>query len=304
MTFCVDGALTEPLAGTAPHRRVWALVEHPGPWGREAVVDAPWPTLPSGESFGQRLAALTDAADVRVVLARRPDRAGREGHGDGDADGPTTVVLAAARHPSDGGGWIGTTTLPRRTDLLDLDWAGAAAAAGRPDGWSDPGPVWGVCTHGTRDACCARLGRPLAQAFAQVCPDGTWEISHSGGHRFAGVAFAVAEGLLYGRVGPDDVDALEKARADGVLVRDRLRGAVYRTPAQQAAEAALREHLAQDRLDAVVHLDGDAASRWQADGGTWRVDVVQQAIPDRPASCGKPAEPASAWVATGVHRQG
>lgn len=279
---CVDGALAEPLAGTAPHRPVWALVEHPGPWGREAVVDAPWPQ----DGFGPALHARFDAAGVRAVLARRP--------GTGERGAPARPAVVLARYGDDA--WTATTRLSAPSDLLDLDWGTLAAAPAAPVGWTDPGPVWGVCTHATRDACCARLGRPLAQAFAALVPDGAWEISHSGGHRFAGVAIDVTHGRLYGRVGPDDAAALVAAQAGGRVVRHLLRGAVHRTPADQAAEAALRDHLGEDRLDAVTGGAGSWTHR-TTDGRTtsWRVEVDEVPIDPRPASCGKAPEPASAW---------
>ena len=279
---CVDGALAEPLAGTAPHRPVWALVEHPGPWGREAVLDAPWPQ----DGFGSALQARFDAAGVRAVLARRP--------GTRERGAPARPAVVLGRYGD--GRWTATTTLAAPSDLLDLDWTALAAGAAPPAGWTAPGPVWGVCTHATRDACCARLGRPLAQAFAALVPDGTWEISHSGGHRFAGVALDLARGLVYGRVAPSDVPALVAAQRDGRVVRHLLRGAVHRSPADQAAEAALRDHLGEDRLDAVTGGDGT----WTAGSTTWHVDVVEEPIAPRPASCGKPAEPATAWRAVKV----
>ncbi|MBI4940216.1 MAG: sucrase ferredoxin [Actinobacteria bacterium] len=294
--FCVDGAAAEPLAGTAPHRPVWALVEHPGPWGREAVLDAPWPD----DGAGAALAALTDAAGVRVVLGRRP--------GAGERGAPPRPAVVLARYGP--GGWAATTTLDAPADLLDLDWAGLAAAPSAPAGWSDPGPVWGICTHGTRDACCARLGRPLAQAFADLEPAGTWEISHSGGHRFAGVALDLAAGLVYGRVGTADAATLVRAHDEGRVVRHLLRGALHRTPPAQAAEAALRDHLDEDRLAALTLLDETAApgggqvSTWRhatADGATtWRVTVAEEPLPPRPASCGKAPEAASAWRSVSV----
>jgi hypothetical protein len=161
-----------------------------------------------------------------------------------------------------------------------------------------------VCTHGTRDACCARLGRPLAQAFAALEPAGTWEISHSGGHRFAGVALDLAGGLAYGRVGVTDAAALVDARRGGRVVTRLLRGALYRTPAAQAAESALREHLGEDRVDALAlsttSADGATTTWRHRDGAAWTVACVEEAIAARPASCGKQAEPASAWRAVSL----
>ncbi len=300
---CVDGAGLEPLAGTAPHRPVWALVEHPGPWGREAVLDAAW------DVPGERLQSAFDAAGVRVVLARRH---GREGRRAGQDDG-TRVILARCGP----GGWAARATVDGAAGLLGLDWAAALAGSpdgGIPAGWVDAGHVWAICTHGTRDACCARLGRPLAAAFDAEDPDGTWEISHSGGHRFAGVAIAFPEGLVYGRVSPHDAAVLHEARARSEVVPHLLRGAVHLGPQQQAAQAALRDHLGEPGLQALTPLDGPEGlsraglSRWRHDPQTgpstrWQVEVTERPLADRPASCGKRSEPATAWVATSVSRE-
>jgi len=309
---CSVAAAQEPLAGTAPHRRVWALVEHPGPWGRDAVPDAPWPGDTPG--FGKALQAAFDDADIRPLLGRRVGRVGQ-------AAAPGQHVVLARTGP---GGWAAGLDLDSADQLLDLPWDllrdREQSPAGQVPGWTHTGRVWGICTQGTRDACCARLGRPLAAAFDAVDPHSTWEISHSGGHRFAGVVLALPEGLVYGRVAPDDVDALTQARDGERVVRRLLRGAVHLSPAQQCAEAALRERLDDDRLAALVPLDasldaslgapdataaGGVTTFWEyrpADGppSWWQVDVAEVAIADRPASCGKPAEPARAWTVTGV----
>ena len=38
-----------------------------------------------------------------------------------------------------------------------------------------------VCTHGTRDACCAVRGRPIVAALARALPEQVWECTHLGG---------------------------------------------------------------------------------------------------------------------------
>ena len=286
---CVLTAAAEPLAGTAPHRRVWALVEHPGPWGRDAVLDAPWPT----PSFGAALHAVVDAADVRLVLARRPGR-----RLTGTAPARPTVIVAVVGP----GGWAGALRLDGPAAVTGLDWRALAAARSRPAGWEDSGEVWAVCTHGTRDTCCAVLGSPLAAALHVAGAAATWEISHSGGHRFAGVLLALPEGLCYGRVQPGDVPELVAARARGAVVPRLLRGRMHLTYPLQAGEVALLAHLGSDGLDAVVPVfcEGEGpvvSSVWRrpAAGELWRVDVEQVPIPDRPGSCGKRPEPAVAW---------
>ncbi len=285
--FCSALARSEPLAGTAPHRPVWALVEHPGPWGRVAVEEAPWPVA----GLGARLAAAGEAAGIRLVLARRPQRRGSEVGVVDPADPlvPRQVLLARCGP----GGWLAARAVPT-ADLPDLDWAGLASSATPPAGWSAARAVWGVCTHGTRDACCARIGRPVAQAFEAADPGSVWEISHTGGHRFAGVAVALPSGQLYGRVTPGDVPPLVDAVAAGRTVDGLLRGEVHRPPADQVAVAALREHLGDDRIGALRRVGGV----WEhvARDGTpsrWEVDVVASAGPVRPTSCGGAAEPST-----------
>ncbi len=278
--FCSVLARAEPMAGTAPHRPVWALVEHPGPWGREAVIEAPWPV----PGLGDRLAAATEAAGVRLVLARRPRRRGSPVTrvDAADACAPRRVLLARCGP----GGWSAERLVPT-AQLPELDWAGLATRRTVPAGWTPTMPVWAVCTHGTRDACCARLGRPLAEAVEAATPGAVWEISHSGGHRFAGVALALPSGLLHGRVTPADAGHLVAAVRAGRVVDRLLRGEVHRPAEEQVAAASLRRHLADDRLASLTLL-GEEWEHVAEDGrrSRWRVTVAAEEGPVRPASCG------------------
>jgi (2Fe-2S) ferredoxin len=301
----------EPLAGTAPTRRTWLLVEHPGPWGREPMADAPWP-----DGLGAALAQATVATGVRMLAVRRHDA-----RPIGGPPAQPFVALALAGPQ----GWAVSRRLESPQQLRDLPLAELAAgrrpAAG--SGWADAGPLWGVCTQGTRDACCARLGRRIAEDLTALDPEHTWEISHSGGHRFAPVLLAWPEGLTYGRVPAERLGELVDARRQGRVVPDLLRGRVHQPEPEQAAELKLRSVLGLAALDAVRPAapptapgddavgSGDGAAGdgigadagngrlptwWQAGGRTWRVDVRRVGLPDRPASCGKAPEPASAWI--------
>ncbi len=316
---CTEASLAsgEPLAGSAPVQRGWVLVEHPGPWGRDPLRDAAWP-----DGIGARLAAAAAACGVKVLAARR-HRAQPVG---GLLDRPHVVLCWAGPD-----GWALTRQLatPEELDALPL---GELALGRRPDrwqdsGWRDPGQIWGVCTHGLRDACCARLGRPLARAITDDCAAGTWEVSHTGGHRLGAVVISLPEGVFYGRVGADRVPDLLAARRRGEVVTDLLRGRCHLTGPQQAAEAALRRHLGVSGLDGLDpapradpdradpdrtdpdRADPDRASRdgagsadagpirttWRVGGRLWAVDVHRIELPERPASCGKEPEPAWAW---------
>ncbi|HEY9828341.1 MAG TPA: sucrase ferredoxin [Stenomitos sp.] len=61
-----------------------------------------------------------------------------------------------------------------------------------------------VCTHGSRDRCCARFGKPIYHAARQIVAERAlpnlriWEASHIGGHRFAPTAIDFPEGRYYG----------------------------------------------------------------------------------------------------------
>ena len=121
-------------------------------------------------------------------------------------------------------------------------WTAASAVAG---------PLYAVCTHGKRDPCCARRGRPLARALRAARPDETWEIGHIGGHRFAATFLAFPHGLCFGRVpaarGPEIVAALEA----GEIVLEHFRGRAGDPPVVQAADVLVRRRLGLRGIDDV-----------------------------------------------------
>ena len=171
----------EPIIGTAPTDTEILLVECPGPWGREAVTDNRLP-----DAVRDHLGSL----DLKVFLLRRYD---------GSASPGTRVFLARA---TEVGYDVSGTVLDRPEDLMDLDLAGMPAY---------DGPLWLVCTNGKRDRCCAELGRPIAGLLSQEWPEGTWETTHLGGHRFSGTLLALPSGLTLGRL--DTATALAACEA-------------------------------------------------------------------------------------------
>jgi hypothetical protein len=242
----------EPVTGTASTVRAFLLIEHPGPWGVNALRDA---RLPDG--LGDSLARAASAARVRPLLVRRPDRANRP---------DTTRVFAAFAHPTRP--WLETTVLPDLHQLLDLDLT--ALGAGRSPGLTpSDATIFCVCTHGRHDACCAERGRPVATALAAAHPDDTWEVSHIGGDRFAGNMLVLPHGLYYGRLDAESSLAVAEAQAAGRLDLDHLRGRSSFAMPVQFAEIALRRHLDETRVDAVR-----LASRRVTDDMTDAVFVV------------------------------
>ncbi|MCW2739365.1 sucrase ferredoxin [Nocardioides sp.] len=238
MTFrCAAASLAreDDLAGTASTVRSFLLVEHGGSWGSDALRDA---RLPAG--LGEHLARSGRAANVRVLLVRRPGRR---------ADGTGARVFAARAAGPDS--WLETAALGSLDEVRDLDLA--ALGAGRSVGLArHDEPVIAVCTHGRHDACCAERGRPVALTLAAGRhADAVWECSHIGGDRFAGNVLVLPRGLYYGRVDPDSALAMADATADGRVSLDHLRGRSDLSMPVQAAEIDVRRRLGLTGLDDV-----------------------------------------------------
>jgi hypothetical protein len=229
-------AADESLAGTASTIRHWLLIEHPGPWGRDGLLDARLPA-----NVGRELRALEGKTGSRVLLIRRPDR------GAADDAGRVRCFAVDTRD-----GWLGSAVLDRIEDAARLDPRDRSSFRDDPDA----GPLFVVCTHGRRDPCCAERGRPLARALADSFPDRTWESTHVGGDRFAGNLVAFPHGLYFGRVDPGEAPAIARAYAEGrVGSLERYRGRSCDPFPAQAADRAVREHLGLDRIDDLAPVD-------------------------------------------------
>jgi hypothetical protein len=197
----------EPLAGSAPTDRELLLVEDAGPWGRAAVAESRLPD--------EVRAWLAGLEDVRVQLVRRP----------GGRSGPGVRVLRAVAGPD--GFDVRATTLERITDLPSLDPASMEPR---------PAPLWLVCTNGRRDRCCAEQGRPVAAALAERWPEGTWETTHLGGHRYAATLLALPSGHTLGRLDPASAVAACADLAAGLVPLGHSRGRAGLAPEEQVRE--------------------------------------------------------------------
>jgi hypothetical protein len=256
-------ALTEPQFGTASRVRGWVLLEQPGPWGREAVLESQL-----DRDLARALHRAAEAARVRLLLIRRSGR--RRGPGQS-----TTCFLA---HTSRRDRWLERRRLDDPAELLELDMA--KVTAGERPGFGDPvgEPVYLVCTNGRHDRCCATYGRPLALALAERHGDLVWESSHVGGDRFAGNLVCLPSGHYFGRVGPAEADRVLGLHRKGIIDLDHYRGCCIDPPAVQAAEWFARratgllgvddlDLLGRERLEAEV----EAVRFRLAGGGTARV---------------------------------
>ncbi|WP_406174262.1 sucrase ferredoxin [Streptomyces sp. NBC_00996] len=288
MSTCTTASrhLDEPLAGTAATARTWLLIEQPGPWGAEALTSSHLDPV-----LGRALEAAAEGSGVRIALIRRPGR-------HADCGTPSERHVYAA-HTTPGNAWLHSATTSDPEQALNLDFTSLgmgdphtfdAAFQGRPH---TGGPLALVCTNGKRDRCCALLGRPLAAQLATSRVEGTWEVTHLGGHRFSPTLLVLPYGYAYGRAEAHAVKEILQGVQEGRVITDGCRGRSAWERPGQAAELAVRRATGEHTADAltVVRTDG-AAPRWEVtvahiDGRLWRVIVAQGAsLPPRPESCG------------------
>lgn len=271
----------EIMAGTAQRASRWLLVEHPGPWARQALSSPPL-----DGPVGSRLAQTAAAYDAQVVLVRRP----------GDHRPPGVRRWFVVDHPS------GTAVGGEWTEVDDLGAAAEALASGaehpdaRPLGRAD---LILICTHGKRDVCCAQLARPVVTDLAARWPDRVWESSHLGGHRFAPTALMLPECVQYGRLDPAVAAGVVERHLAGEVDPAYLRGMTYLAPPAQAALAAVVRHTGPGFVGTELTVT-DGADGWsvavtgRVDGAVRTHQVVVRTEPGAPAIQSCSAEVAEA----------
>ena len=301
---CSDIAATEALAGTAPYRRVWFIIEQPGAWGADALTQS---DLPAG--FGEDLKRLLDGTDVGVALARRPDIASVERR-------TTRRRRLWLAHTSPGGVRMRAGSLDDIREVLKWDWQAVLRGELPPVGRRSADPVLFVCTNGKKDVCCALKAREIVDAL-RPDPELTgqvYESSHLTGHRFAPTALLLPTGHVYGRLDLERTRSVLNAAWSGQVVPEYLRGRTSLPGWAQSAEIAVRTsgHVtAADALDVVVLRNGkpmpatlnpafDTALTIQvrhADGRSWDVPVTAMELAERKVSCNGIPEPGVSWIA-------
>jgi hypothetical protein len=267
--FCaaVSSANAEPLAATASRIDNWIVLEYRGLWDRDVLGGS----LLSDELKGHLREQLHLLGPSRLLFVKKPDR------------------RAHVRRQV----WFGTSTpgaerfyhleVEHLNDLQDFDFAGSLAGEG-PPGVPLDHPLLVVCTHGKRDRCCAKNGRPLYDALRREAEaEWVWQSTHVGGDRFAGNVVVLPQALYYGRVEPGDAPGLLEAHAAGRVDLERYRGRAAYTFPVQAAEHAIREAEGLDGIGDLVFVrcarrDDDA---WRVrfrlpDGAQREVDVVAE----------------------------
>ena len=252
--LCADisSEAAEPLHATASRIDHWLLVEYTGLWSRDVLAGSSLPAAVKA-TLREQLAALPHA---RLLFIRRPERRASERR-------RVYVVRSKERETAAWGCEIGDYAELATIDLEAVfDGGGGVATA-------VPHPLLVVCTHGKRDRCCARYGRPLYERVREwVNEDWVWQSTHLGGDRFAGNLVCLPEGLYFGRVGADAWPLLDEYLAGRILL-ERYRGRSSHPFPAQAAERAVRETTG---LTGVGEVTVESTS--SAGDAAWRVRVV------------------------------
>lgn len=243
----------ESLAGTASRVTRWVVVEQPGAWGQDALVDSKL-----DEQIGRTLKSAGRRHGFRPLLMRRPGWRKPE-------DGRRVYLARTMRE----GGWIEQVDFEDPGALVRLDWG--ALDSSTPPGIGVPGPdaVHLVCTNGRHDPCCADQGRPVVRALDDAGVPEVWESTHLGGDRFAANIATLPIGVYHGRVEAEQAVGLLDDLSDGLVTLDRYRGRSCFSPLAQAAEHHVRLELGERR---VLGLRVAGAERRGEDGLTVRFD--------------------------------
>jgi hypothetical protein len=241
--FCADisAETAEPLTATASRIDHWILIEYRGLWSRD-VLDG---SLFSGSVKAALREQLETLPRSRLLFVRRPERRRRDGR-----------MVYIARSTEDGAALFGLE-VERPDDLAQLEVAALAEPVDHP--------LLVVCTHGKRDRCCARYGRPLYDRVSKEADEEwVWQSSHVGGDRFAGNLVTLPHGLYFGRVAARDVLPLLDEYHAGRIYLDRYRGrSCYPFPVQ-AAEHAVRSATNVTEIDGLrlVSSERSGSDRW------------------------------------------
>ena len=218
----VSMALEEPLFATASEAAAWLLVEQAGPWGHSALVESRL-----DPEVGAELQARTKKLGIKALLVKPAGR---------NAGGRRCFLGRSDQRAP----FLDEHHIEDDPDLLALDLEALARGERPAGGRPVDGPLYLVCTNSRRDACCARLGRPVAAALDEARPGRVWECSHLGGHRFAANLVCLPDGLWFGRLSQEDALAAAADYESGRIHLSHLRGNSSLAPAAQAADYYVR----------------------------------------------------------------
>ncbi len=212
MNFCSREALARhgALPGTGVRGRAYVFVPVAKRWWGESEFNLGW-------ASAAELAAVQVARKAGVVtrLYNPPET------------GASVLVHAEPEAPRP----------PALDPLLQL-------FSRRFDLDETPAPRLMVCTHGTRDRCCAKFGFAVWREARRLydagdSPFAPLECSHLGGDRFAATGIVFPSGSMYAHLDRVDLKALLAAEAAGRLLPEMYRGRVFEPQLVQIVRAGL-----------------------------------------------------------------
>ncbi len=238
---CADASLGrgEPMAGTASRFDVWLFLD-----------------------CGARSALELRAMLPPQVLERNLEAFHRRQRGEPGVAVRTLAMRSGASNPRSPSPVPMFVAVPERRTLHRASLSDLAALAefdaeafwrGDQDVDAEPieGPIYGVCTDGKVDPCCAREGMSIYRDLEGRVDGRALRVSHLGGCRFASNLVTLPDGLLYGRIAHDQLDRLIAATEDRHILPECYRGRATLNVEENAAEIMLREELDEWRIDAL-----------------------------------------------------
>lgn len=213
MNFCSRTSIAahEPFAGTGVRASAYVFLPVPKKAWRHYEMNLHW----ASQTELDAIRAARQSGVVTRLYNPHPARTGE------------APLLAHARDP-------GAPALQTLLEVFGRRWP--LDLVGRPR--------LAICTHGTRDRCCAKFGFAAYQAArklfdAGVSPFEPIESSHLGGDRFAATGVFFPSGSMYAHLDAADLAALCEAEAGGRLDPHHYRGGAFDPPLAQVVRAGL-----------------------------------------------------------------
>ncbi len=232
--FCSDNArqIGEKLIGSAINIETYILIECPGPWISEAF-NSKW--------VPDNLRVLVEDCKEEKLPIKFMLIANNLSH---KVDQTTLIIYQQIK---------GLTTGYHKQELklTNIEQVAGVLKRWLRSGIGDDQTLTNttrdilVCTHGSRDMCCARYGNPFyAQAQATITDLGLdnvriWKSTHFGGHRFAPTIIDLPEARYYGNLDKESFQSILTRTGDIQCLEKVYRGWGVLSPSLQVLEKKL-----------------------------------------------------------------
>lgn len=228
----------EPLFGTAGRTDFYVLIEYRGKWGLRAFEESDLPgTVKETLISSVKLLKNSKILLIRSAGQSRANSVDTDKSFQSDPGGGIWLYVAAVRESDPS---LYQFRIDDYKQLLDLDFADIVSNERKYLSNRREQPLFLICTHGRRDACCSKFGIPVYRELLKLAGGSVWQSSHMGGHRFATNVICLPQGVMYGRVDPEDAaQAIQYCRR-GEVNLDILRGRTCYDQPVQVAEYYLR----------------------------------------------------------------